>query len=946
MVLAVFSYRYDAALVPDLLANIEPMVDGWVAFDDRDASELFSNEPGRRRLLIKRAKELGATWILAMDPDERIEFAGATRIRSLTAERQRVIWQFNLREMFTQSSYRVDGIWGSKMQGRLFPVFDGPLCSEQPLHGAWCVAPANYSIVPAGLNLYHLKLISHNRRLARRDLYHRLDPNHLYQKGGYDYLIDETNAKYEQIPPARDFFPTHRETGNENLYMAEALDELRDRRKGQHPTSKFFSLSCEPAEPKNGTTLASQLGELRISIGKNVRRDSKLAVVVIGLHAPKSLLNAVCSLIQQDTPPEIVVVNSGGGKISELLREHLQSVVLVELAQPVNVGAARNLGIQVSRAPFVAFLAGDCVAAPGWVAERIRAHMAGECAVGSVVENDKPWNPFAWAAHLMTYGHRMVGGMGAAVYGASYDRILFDKYGYFSEAMVIGEDSEFHSRFRPSDTIWLRPTIRTIHRNPAGPISFLEDQFHRGIRGRYLADFLGADFSAAYIAHTTVRRVARSVSLSVIGLRGKERSLAVCCWPLMPLGAAFYFAGMIVSHLKARIAERLFRQAEKAALFEAPPLSVTLLRRAIQLRPVTARYHEALGIFLGQLQQYDSSARELYASWDIGRSSIIDLYRRTRKETLLTKSPLQSIRLQVVVFCDSSVLHLAEFLKAVVHQGNLDIFVVETRATVLDSRAMLQVRQSYAHVAKFVSPKALMNSLSTENSHPNAPGQSFIVVSSSSCTPPSDWLAVLRAYIITYPEVKIFQGSCRPYESEGAGFIKRITSELKFFPRTVAQDGVLEFTHAATWACNRSLLIRSGGLTDNKMEALGVRTLMGRVMKAGGSSLYAPDWETWFQMDSTLTELLPRFYQDGYYAAKHGIVMKDRDITSIFFAGGRPRRLIIGAWRFAIKNFEVWRFTKRSLLLYGPAFLLLFLAGIARQIGWLMGVKRFGGYCL
>src|SRR5262249_12788855 len=163
----------------------------------------------------------GATWVLAIDPDERIELAGATRIRNLTGERQRVIWQFNLREMFTASSYRVDGIWGSKMQGRLFPIFDGPLCSEQPLHGAWCTAPANYSIVPAGLNLYHLKLISHTRRLARRDLYHRLDPNRLYQKGGYDYLTDLTNAKYEPIAPARDFFPAHRETGNENLYMAD-----------------------------------------------------------------------------------------------------------------------------------------------------------------------------------------------------------------------------------------------------------------------------------------------------------------------------------------------------------------------------------------------------------------------------------------------------------------------------------------------------------------------------------------------------------------------------------------------------------------------------------------------------------------------------------------------------------------------------------------------------
>jgi hypothetical protein len=101
MILAIFSFRYDAELVPDLLANVSPAVDGWVAFDDRAAGDLFSNEPRRRRLLIERAKELGATWVLAIDPDERIERGAATRIRGLTSERHRIIWEFNLREMFT-----------------------------------------------------------------------------------------------------------------------------------------------------------------------------------------------------------------------------------------------------------------------------------------------------------------------------------------------------------------------------------------------------------------------------------------------------------------------------------------------------------------------------------------------------------------------------------------------------------------------------------------------------------------------------------------------------------------------------------------------------------------------------------------------------------------------------------------------------------------------------
>src|SRR5687767_7745742 len=72
-VLAVFSFRYDFHLVPDLIANIEPMVDGWISYDDRSGGPPFSGEPLRRRALVEKAVELGARWMLAVDPDERFE---------------------------------------------------------------------------------------------------------------------------------------------------------------------------------------------------------------------------------------------------------------------------------------------------------------------------------------------------------------------------------------------------------------------------------------------------------------------------------------------------------------------------------------------------------------------------------------------------------------------------------------------------------------------------------------------------------------------------------------------------------------------------------------------------------------------------------------------------------------------------------------------------------
>jgi hypothetical protein len=217
-IIAVFSYRYDAHLVPDLIANLDPIVDGWIAYDDRQATDSFSSEPQRRRALLAAAHDAGADWILAMDPDERLEYGVAGRIGRMTAERGRIAWGFWCREMYTPTSYRVDGPWGRKIQHRLFRTFDPAHYQSKDLHGSWFPAGLGFKVRHSGLNLYHLKMIDPKRRIARRDLYNCLDPKHVLQDIGYDYLTDEAGAVFEQIPPGRDYLPAHVDDGG--LWMA------------------------------------------------------------------------------------------------------------------------------------------------------------------------------------------------------------------------------------------------------------------------------------------------------------------------------------------------------------------------------------------------------------------------------------------------------------------------------------------------------------------------------------------------------------------------------------------------------------------------------------------------------------------------------------------------------------------------------------------------------
>ncbi len=227
-VLALFSYRFDAHLIPDLIANIEPIVDGWIAFDDRTASGVFSSQIDRRRALLQAARENDVDWVLAVDPDERFELATAAMIASLTRTSGRVAWGFDFREMYTPDQYRVDGVWGKKKRFSLFRMFDSSVSAEAGVHDNWYPRAAGYKEKDCGLNLYHLKMISPARRAARSDLYKLLDPDRREQAIGYDYLADDAGARFEAIPNHRRYNPPHAEDNGLWMYdLGQAASEAR-----------------------------------------------------------------------------------------------------------------------------------------------------------------------------------------------------------------------------------------------------------------------------------------------------------------------------------------------------------------------------------------------------------------------------------------------------------------------------------------------------------------------------------------------------------------------------------------------------------------------------------------------------------------------------------------------------------------------------------------------
>ena len=285
-----------------------------------------------------------------------------------------------------------------------------------------------------------------------------------------------------------------------------------------------------------------------------------IAVVVLSVGAPPELRDAVASLQRQSVPVEVTIVNSGGGDLTAV-RSLMPEATIVEVAERLWPGAARNRGIAATRAPLVAFMASDHILTPGWAAARLARHRAGHATVACAVINSDPQSLVAWAHHLSILVRRLPGVpiSEAGLYGVSYDRVLFERHGLFREDLRIGEDTEFNGRLPPADKPVWAPEVQTIHRNTTSLVAFCADQFRRGQRSGYHWPL--HKNSARW--WTAVRRYKDIATLAPKCVEGEDLRRVKAARPILFLGTACYGVGLRRGY-RARIADGITAEAGPA----------------------------------------------------------------------------------------------------------------------------------------------------------------------------------------------------------------------------------------------------------------------------------------------------------------------------------------------------------------------------------------------
>lgn len=102
-------------------------------------------------------------------------------------------------------------------------------------------------------------------------------------------------------------------------------------------------------------------------------------------------------------------MTSGGDSSASIIKERFPDVRVYGSPERLMPGGARNVGVGMSNAEIIGFLAADCIALPGWIEGRIQAHRSGNPAVASAIVAPENSNLASKAALYLLFPSRFPG---------------------------------------------------------------------------------------------------------------------------------------------------------------------------------------------------------------------------------------------------------------------------------------------------------------------------------------------------------------------------------------------------------------------------------------------------------------------------------------------------------------------------------------------------------
>ena len=469
-VLCLLPARNCEADLPGWLESVRPLADGVVALDDGSTdrtAELLQASPqvvrllhnprrtsyaewddaANRQRLLDAAVEIGPSWVLFLDADERIDADDARALRRFLEEGGETdhAYGFRVHRMVgDMSRYDRAGLWVY----RLFRPETGQRLPDARLH----LVPVPTSIPRerwrrTTVRIQHLAGLTDARRRARLHKYEQADPDLAWQDEYRNSILAPGEPKsWKSRPPG--------------------LPVLAQRFAGAG---------------------AIDLEELDLDA-------PVLSAIVISRDDEEAIERSVGSVVAQECPVpfEVVVVTSGTDRTAEIVRERFPGVVLVELDGRALPGRARNAGLALARGEYVSFPGSHVELPPGSLAARVRAHERGwPMVTGSILNGTTTRS--GWASYFLDHSSALPGRPSAKLEAApahcSYVRQFLVEAGGFPEDMRAGEDTVAnHAMWRRGHRAYREREVQLTHRSPCtNPARLIRHHF---VRGRALGQIM------------------------------------------------------------------------------------------------------------------------------------------------------------------------------------------------------------------------------------------------------------------------------------------------------------------------------------------------------------------------------------------------------------------------------------------------------------------------
>lgn len=262
---------------------------------------------------------------------------------------------------------------------------------------------------------------------------------------------------------------------------------------------------------RNGeTTASSHTSSNQSTSDSNGTSSAPLVSVIIPCYnSARTIRQCLTAILKQrtDVPFDVTVVDSSADDTPLIVRGEFPSVRLIHLDKQTFAGAARNIGIRATSAPFCLMIDSDCVAHPELIERAMRQHHNGEyAAVGGALRNGTPASLSGLIGYLIEFKEfmpttpaRLEKSIPTA--NLAYRREALTRYGGFDDRMRYAEDILLNWKMvSAGERIFFDPAIEVTHLNRTGWRNVLSYQVglgrqsalarqRGGLPGRVLIDY-------------------------------------------------------------------------------------------------------------------------------------------------------------------------------------------------------------------------------------------------------------------------------------------------------------------------------------------------------------------------------------------------------------------------------------------------------------------------